>query len=301
MNDLITTENTWITKKGKSVFLPDLVQRWLAERSQHTKDAYLDDMKIFVNFVGTLQFDEIEREELAQFAVTLEGSDNTRKRRIATVKSFFTFIYKEGLIPENIGSSMRSPKVLEKLSEKIIDESSLLLLLAMEKNLRNHCLLRVLYSSGMRVSELCDLTWGMLEKRPEGGQINIVGKGKKERSILLSKGTWEELLRFKPAEAQTQDYVFQSRITQWKGKDKGRRLSREAVIQIVRNAAKRAEIARAEKVSPHFFRHSHASHAIDNGAPITVVRDTLGHSNIATTNKYAHIHPSDSSSLTLKV
>ncbi len=119
----------------------------------------------------------------------------------------------------------------------------------------------------------------------------MFGKGGKTRAVVLSAQTWAELMTLRE-EADDSQPVFPSR----KG---GRHLRRNQVFRIICAAAKRAGIS--EKVSPHWLRHAHASHALERGAPIHLVQATLGHSNVATTGKYLHARPMESSGRFLSV
>ena len=142
-----------------------------------------------------------------------------------------------------------------------------------------------LYAGGFRVSEICSLKWRHLQQRDSVGQITVFGKGDKTRTVLMPQTVWDMLMRLKkdlPANAP----VFCSR--------KAGHLSPSAVWRVVKQATKRAGIDK--DVSVHWFRHAHASHALDRGCPIHLVQATLGHSSIATTGRYLHARPTESSS-----
>ena len=150
-------------------------------------------------------------------------------------------------------------------------------------------MLRLLYASGVRVSELCGLKWRDLQERGDAGQVTVMGKGGKTRAILLSTATWQELVSLRGG---LDAPVFASR-------NGGGHLTRVQVLRIVQKAARQASVA--GKVSPHWMRHAHASHALDRGAPIHVLKETLGHSSIAVTSAYVHARPTESSSKYLAV
>ena len=121
------------------------------------------------------------------------------------------------------------------------------------------------------------------------GQITVFGKGGKTRTVLLKPKVWHQLQSLK-GEAKTADPIFRSR----KG---GHALDASQVRRIVYAAAQAAGLDR--KVSPHWMRHAHASHALDRSAPIHLVQATLGHASVATTGRYLHARPTESSSLYL--
>ena len=153
---------------------------------------------------------------------------------------------------------------------------------------RKHIHRRLLYFAGLRVSELCDLKWRDLKARDDGGQITVFGTGDKTRTVLVGAGVWRDILSLKD-NAKKDDPVFVSA--------KGGHLSRSMVFHIVKNAAHRAGLE--GNVSPHWLRHSHASHSLDRGAPIHLLQKTLGHSSVAITEMYLHARPTDSSGLYL--
>ena len=151
-------------------------------------------------------------------------------------------------------------------------------------------MLKLLYVSGVRVSELCGLKWCDAMARQEGGQITVFGKGGKTRTVLLKPKVWQQLLSHHAADARRPTPSFRSR----KG---GGALDVSQVRRIVYAAARRAGLE--QKVSPHWMRHAHASHALDRNAPIHLVQATLGHASVSTTGRYLHARPTESSGLYL--
>jgi integrase/recombinase XerD len=145
--------------------------------------------------------------------------------------------------------------------------------------------LRLLYASGLRISELCGLVWSDLTERDEGGQLSVMGKGGKTRSVLLPPSIWDRLTTLRPTPNRPDAAVFLSR--------NGGALRPRQVHDIVKRACTRAKLPTA---SAHWFRHSHASHSLDHGCPPHIVQATLGHSSLSTTSRYVHVRPGDSSS-----
>ena len=157
---------------------------------------------------------------------------------------------------------------------------------------RDRVLLRTLYTTGARVSEIIGLRWRDVQLRDRGrGQVKLYGKGGKTRVVVIEHARTFRMLEGLRGDAGDDDPVFTSR--------KGGTLTTRQVERIVRKAARRAEIA--GNVSPHWCRHAHASHALDNGIPVSEVQATLGHASLATTSKYAHARPGHSSGRGLKV
>jgi site-specific recombinase XerD len=156
---------------------------------------------------------------------------------------------------------------------------------------RDRLLLQVGYFGGLRVSELVSLTWAQVIPRESGeAQLEVLGKGDKVRQVLIPAAIARPLLASRgdaPASAPVFGAVRHDGA-----------LSERAINYIVKDAAQRAGINPAASV--HWLRHAHASHAIDNGAPITLVSATLGHADLKTTSVYAHARPGESSGRYLK-
>jgi integrase/recombinase XerD len=192
-------------------------------------------------------------------------------------------------LPFDVGRVLRLPAIRNRLAERILPEAELHRILSLESNSRNRAILTLLYASGIRVSELCGLCWRDLAPNGDRGQVSVFGKGGVTRAIQIPASVWKLLNSLRTSKTAGDDAVFGSR----KGKNGGR-LRPVAVLRIVRKAADRAGIELP--VSPHWFRHAHASHALDRGAPIHLVQATLGHASITTTGRNLHARPKDSSS-----
>ena len=216
----------------------------------------------------------------------------SQSRILSSVKSLLAFGHRIGILVVDVGAPLKLPSLRNRLAERILPEPDLQRLLARETNKRNAVLLRLLYAAGLRVSELCGLKWRDVVERAEAGQVSVYGKGGKTRTILLSASTWQALQSLRSEKITADSPVFPSRKKQG-------HLDPSQVLRIVQAAAKRAEIEL--NVSPHWLRHAHASHALDRGAPIHLVQQTLGHESVATTGRYLHARPSDSSARYLGV
>jgi len=285
-----------------------VIHMWLNGRPATTQVAYRADIAALRVFTNNVPLAQINLLHLQQFVESLATqAPATIARRVSAVKSLLTFAQKAGYITFNVGAALRSPKVEEHLAERIMSEAQFQKLLALETNPRHHAMIRLIYNAALRVSEACALTWNDLQEREQGGQLHIWGKGSHERYVLISVETYRELLALK-GDAASDAPIFRSRKNA-----RGGFLTRGQVNKIVEAAAIRAGVATYQEldgegnlvtrslVSPHWLRHAHASHAIDKNAPLTLVRDTLGHKSIATTNKYAHARPGASSGSYLAV
>jgi len=264
-----------------------MIELWLYGRSPHTQRAYRRDAGRFLGWVGK-PLGQITLGDLQAFADSLATcglARGSQGRILAAVKSLLATGHRLGYLTFDVGRALRLPADRNTLSERILSEAEVQRILALEQKPRNRLLLRVLYGSGVRVSELCRLRWRDVQPRGEGAvQITVFGKGAKTRAVLLPASLGRDLLAAQ-RNIQPDDPVFRSQ--------KGGALDPSAVLRIVRKAARKAGID--APVSPHWFRHAHATHALERGAPIHLVQATLGHSSVAVTGAYLHARPTESS------
>ena len=278
-----------------------LIHLWLYGKSEHSQEAYRRDVEQFIDYVD-LPLHLIKLQNFWDWVDFLRArglKPSSCARKLAAVKSLFSFGHRIGYFEFNVGAAVTLPAVPDQLSERILSEHDLHRLLASAPMLRDKALLRMFYSSGARVSELSGLFWGALVQRAPingnaTGQVTLLGKGNKTRHIRLPSSTWLILQELR-SEAAEKGFglrnhpVFRSK--------KGGPLSRQQIWRIVKKAARLAGLP--HKVSPHWLRHAHASHSLDRGAPTHLVQQTLGHKSLLTTSKYTHARPDDSSSLYL--
>jgi integrase/recombinase XerD len=271
------------------------LKTWMHGKSEKTQKAYLSDIAKFYAFVNE-PLQGVTLADVQEFEDSLSYlKPSTQARHVACVKSVLSFAQKTGYIQFNVGAAVRLPKIEDRLAERILSEQQIAKMFALETNTRNHAILILLYRAGLREAELCDLQWRHVQERNEAGQIAVYGKGKKTRFVLLDQETWQELVALKKPNAAGDEYVFQSR----QSTNGSRRLDESQIHRIVHTAARRAGIT--GNVSPHWMRHAHATHSIENGAALTLVKETLGHKSIQTTAKYVHVRPSESSTKFLKI
>jgi len=269
-----------------------VVALWLHGRSPHTQKAYSSDIVRFFKFVNK-QLNHITLGDLQRFADSLIEENlkpASQHRILAAVKSLITFSYKIGYLKYDVSKPLRVPKFRDELSERIMTEAEVQRIIGMEDNPRNKLLLRILYCGGIRVSEICRLCWKDVQERDDGGQMTVFGKGGKTNTIIIPEPLWSDLISSRK-NAVDEAPLFRSR--------KGGHLHPSQVWRIVKKSAHRAGIKKA--VSPHWFRHAHASHALDRGAKISLVQATLSHSSIQTTGRYLHAKPNECSSTYLQV
>jgi integrase/recombinase XerD len=294
-----------------------IVQIWLrSQRSERTQETYAANIQRFYREV-VKPLNQVTLEDLQDFAEGLyDLAPASQATMLASLKSLLTFCADTRYLPYNVGKALKLPRLERKLAQRILSESQVHKMLALETHPRNHLILLLLYAAGLRAEELCNLRRRDIQENREAGQVTVsYGKGGKTRSILLQPATWQELIDFCGA-APPEAYIFRSRQNMSKaGRQTGGRLDESQVHRIVEAAAIRAEVetyidtvkrglhvgesVKRSLVSPHWLRHAHASHALRHGAELPLVRDTLGHSSIETTSLYIHARPNDSSSLYL--
>ncbi len=269
-----------------------LVELWLSlKTSPHTRRAYAAEAARFLAFVKR-PLSWITLIDLQAWAQQLEQGSlkpASQNRAITALKSLFSFAQETGYLPLNVGAAVKLRPNRDTLAQRILEESQVARLIEAASEGRNRVLLKLLYVSGVRVSEICRLKWCDALARQEGGQLTVFGKGGKTRSVLLKPKVWQQLHALQ-GEAKAVDAVFRSR----RG---GGALDVSQVRRIVYAAAKKAGLE--QKISPHWMRHAHASHALDRRAPIHLVQATLGHASVSTTGRYLHARPTDSSSFYL--
>jgi integrase/recombinase XerD len=271
--------------------VPDiqLIDLWLSTKtSAHTRRAYASEAARFLLAVGK----PLASVTLGDIQVWIRNgmpqlSPASRNRAITAVKSLFRFAHETGYLRLNPGVAVRTIPSRDGLSERILTEDEASRIIGAAKPGRDRAMLRLLYASGMRVAELCGLEWKHLQTRGpgQGGQVSVFGKGGRTRSILLPDSVWTQLLALRVEDGP----VFTSA--------RRKALDASQVRRIVYAAARKAGMK--SQVSPHWMRHAHASHALDRHAPLHLVQATLGHASIATTGRYLHARPTDSSALYL--
>jgi len=261
-----------------------LIELWVHGRPASTQRVYLPVVRAFLAFVAT-PLPHVAIGDVQAFLDTRGHlAPATRARIVNTLRSLCKFAQTIGYTRFNVTAAVRAPKVRDRLAERILSQSDIFRMLHQaEPDARNHALLVLAYASGGRVSELVGLSWRDIQPRERAGQVALYGKGGKTRSVVLPEAAWRALLALGRGDGDAP--VFVSR--------QGSRLSAVQAWRIVRKVAEKAGIPLP--VSPHWWRHAHASHALDRHAPVHVVQQTLGHASLATTSRYAHVRPGESS------
>ncbi len=262
--------------------------------TENSIDAYCADTSLFLNYLtgrGKRSLAALTIEEIYDFLEYCrkdrQTAQKTDSRRISSLKTFFSFLLREKAIERDPFLAVDLPKTGRSLP-KPLSETDVQRLLTPPKTtshftLRNHAMLLLLYSTGLRVSELVQLPLASLNI--SAGFLRVIGKGRKERLIPFGK----------QAAAQLNIYLKQSRPLLLKGQkskylfisNRGGCMTRLRFWQIVKESAQTAGITRP--ISPHMLRHSFATHLLSHGADLRAVQMMLGHADIATTQIYTHV------------
>ncbi|MFT9016428.1 MAG: tyrosine-type recombinase/integrase [Acetobacter sp.] len=272
-------------KKPAPVTADDLLLRtWLHNRSENTRRAYERDVRDLLAYVGR-PLVEIGLADLQAWFDSLAGaSDATRRRKLSAAKSLLAYAAGTGALAQNAGAAFRLERGRDMLNERILSREQVLAMIDGENEPRKRALLDVLYRMGLRISEACALRWRDITRRQQGGVASVFGKGNKTRPVQVPAKLFKQLVALRVDSGADAPVV--------PGHD-GRPLSHDAAHRIVKRAARRVGLSGA--VSAHWLRHAHASHALDNNAPVHVVQATLGHASLATTTRYSHVREGDGS------
>lgn len=267
-----------------------LVALWLAARPPSTERVYRPVADAFLVALQGIPLREATAAQAIEWAERLEGEPSTRARKVSTIKSLLTFAWRTGYSLHNVGRVLRCVKVPSKVAERILEEPEMKGLFAAAPAGRDRAFLRLMYYTGARVSELVKLRWLDLA---QPGRMTVLGKGSKVRTLVVPQVVLDEVRDLKPQGVPLTAPVFT--LKRSPGDALGVRDARE----IVYRARRRAEQDR--RVSPHWLRHSHATHALDHGAPIHLVQQSLGHANVSTTSVYLHVRPNQGSATYIKL
>lgn len=261
--------------------------------TSNTVEAYTDDvgkLLLYIKDAG-LQPESVKLENLEHFAAGLHDigiTPRSQARILSGVRSFYKFLLMDRRIDALPTELLPSPKIGEHLPEVLsveeIDRIISGIDLSEKEGQRNRAIIEMLYSCGLRVSELCNLLISDIWR--DEGFVKVMGKGRKERFVPISGralrelSLWEECRCHINIRPGNEDYVFLSF-------KRGRKLSRITVFHIVKVLAENAGITK--EISPHTFRHSFATHLLEGGANLRAIQEMLGHESIATTEIYTHL------------
>ena len=267
------------------------IERGLAE---NTVKNYSADIVALSQYISSNNIEEqpkdCSKETLQQFIYqqSKSVSANSQARRISAIKSFFNFLIFEKLRANSPADLIEGPKLGRKLPVTLnlmeIEKILLGIELSLPNGQRNRAIIETLYGSGLRVSELVNLTLSNVFFKED--IIKVTGKGDKQRLVPLGSYSKkfiqiykEEIRSLKKIKKEYNDYLFLNR--------NGRKMTRAMIFTIVKESAIKVGIKK--KISPHTFRHSFATHLLENGADLRTIQVLMGHESITTTEIYTHL------------
>ena len=260
--------------------------------SAHTIAGYSSDVQKYFDVLRKLGTAPVDAsvDDISRFLETLVEAGVTKRsqaRAISSVKALYRFLDAEGQLAENPCDKLAAPKINPYLPTVLSVDEVMAILdsvdLSKPQGHRDRCILEVLYSCGLRVSELVGLK--ISDVFLDEQFIRVFGKGSKQRLIPLGEPAVDAIRLYRqvrdagPVEKAAEDILFLNH--------RGGKLSRVAVFNLVKEQARIAGIRK--EISPHTFRHSFATHLVENGADLRVVQQMLGHESILTTEIYTHI------------
>lgn len=258
--------------------------------SDNTIESYMRDLAQFAHYILRM-YDvppkKVEPEMVRNYMSRLyeQGREkSSQARALSSIKSFFNYLLLEEIIESSPAELIEAPKASRPLPDTLSVEEIDRLIGSIDnstvKGLRDQAILEVLYSCGLRVSELCELRMGDLFFGE--GYIRVIGKGDKQRLVPVSGMARDRIQLYmerRKEERRKEEILFLN--------NRGKKLTRVMIFTIIKQAAQRAGINK--KISPHTFRHSFATHLLEGGANIRQVQELLGHENILTTEIYTHL------------
>lgn len=257
--------------------------------------AYTEDIECFVRFLSEKKYDlspdKIEHKHLTEFIEwlnKLERTATTQSRVVSGIRAFYKYLLLENLVTKNPTELVETPKLGRKLPDTLnvndIDDLLSAVGVSTPKGQRDRTMLETMYACGLRVSELVNLKISDLFF--DTGFIRVIGKGNKQRLIPIGSEAMKHIDIYKnqirvhlPVQKGFEDFLFLN--------NRGKKLTTVMVFLIIKKLAR--QIGLKKHVSPHTFRHSFATHLVENGADLRAVQEMLGHESISTTEIYTHL------------
>jgi len=270
--------------------------RFEKNASENTIEAYVSDLQKLQNFAEQNLMNitpiTISYEHLQEFLYQISKinySERTQARWISSIKGFFSFLLEDELREDNPSALLETPKLGLYLPDTLSLEEIEKLISATEENTdlakRNRCMIEVLYGCGLRVSELTELQISNINFKEN--YLKIQGKGDKVRFVPLADYTADFIKNYinnirnkQKINPKYSDILFLN--------SRGVQISRQMVFLIIKEIVRKAGIQK--NISPHTFRHSFATHLLQNGADLRFIQEMLGHSSITTTEIYTHLN-----------
>jgi site-specific recombinase XerD len=264
--------------------------------SEHTLNAYCSDIVSYILWLNNFSCVDVDFNKLREYLHFIQKFDykkTTIARKTASIRTFYKYLFRERFIDNNPAISLSAPKKPKSLPkfltsdevEKILNNVNI----ETPAGFRNKVILELLWATGMRISELSNLNFGDLNL--DENEIRVFGKGAKERIVLISDRAKQYLVQYiKTARnliAPGYDIGEINEISPLFINNTGYRLQNKTIRNVINEVVEKIELPK--KVTPHVFRHSFATHLIENGADLRVVQELLGHAGISNTQIYTHI------------
>ena len=264
--------------------------------SEHTLNAYYSDILSYILWLNGQSCIDADFNKLREYLYFIQKFDykkTTIARKTASLRTFYKFLFRERYIESNPATALISPKKPKSLPKFLTPDEIERILNNVKINtpagFRNRVILELLWATGMRVSELSNLNFGDLNL--EENEIKVFGKGAKERIVLVSNRAKDYLIQYiKTARnllAPGYDIGEVNEKSPLFINNTGFRLQNKTIRNVINEVVEKIELPK--KVTPHVFRHSFATHLIENGADLRVVQELLGHAGISNTQIYTHI------------
>ena len=271
--------------------LADYENYLLIERamSRNTVASYCSDVEKFMTWAGMAPENVTAEVVTGYLASRSKVSERSQARFLSALRNFFDWLYLEGVVKENPCELVDMPKLGRYFPSVLSEQEVEAIMDSVDTTdwigVRDRAILEVLYGCGLRVSEAVGLRISCLY--PDEGFVRVFGKGKKERLIPFCGMALEAVQRYLevrplPADSRSDDLLFLN--------NRGTSLSRVSMFKMVKKQALIADVRK--EISPHTFRHSFATHLVENGADLRLVQEMLGHENLTTTEIYTHIDTS---------
>lgn len=262
--------------------------------SPHTVKAYLNDVSVFMKFVhskyNVSSYDRISHQMVREWMLQLSLDGYTAvsiRRMVSSLRTLYRFLRREGVVSIDSMQKVSVPKAGKRIPEFVTEEAMIKVINESEyentfEGHRSFLMIELLYSTGMRVSELCSIKFSDIDYG--GSTLKVLGKGRKQRLIPLSGEvlghikSWELELKKCFGEKGIDDYLF---VT-----IKGKKVYSKLVYTVVKHYL--SNVTTIKRKGPHTIRHSFATHLLDNGASLSAIKELLGHSDLAATQIYTH-------------
>lgn len=262
--------------------------------SEKTKKSYENDLKVYIKYLKKIYKEDLrigntsekDIENFLKHQATLNDKTTTIAHKLTVIKNFYIYLEREKIIKHNPASSITRPKAIKKLPKVLTDneiKSILNIPLNTPFDYRNKAMLELIYSSGLRVSELINVTVNNLDFT--NCIIRIIGKGNKERIIPLGEYSMYYLnLYLEKRHLLLKDKNDEALFLN----NHGKKMTRQGFFIILKKILKDKNLN--QDISPHTLRHSFATHLLNNGADLRSIQEMLGHADISTTRIYTHIN-----------